>query len=211
MDLVPTSRAGFARRAPWLAEDLADLSPAEQQTRIKLRSAWMMGLGTIVVLLFSGACCCVAAAGPLGRSNASADPMVDVLAEVGTRLNIPAFYISFVLAPLASNASEVRGCAPRVPRGVPARCLVPRGHAGDRVVFVRVEEDAEVRHDRVLHARGRRVVRGVVGVAVGVWRVGPPRWGIGGSIVRSGGAGSALAHGVAEHLPTLSRGGARAA
>jgi hypothetical protein len=36
-----------------------------------------------------------------------ADPMVDVLAEVGNRLDIPAFYVAFVLAPLASNASEV--------------------------------------------------------------------------------------------------------
>jgi hypothetical protein len=33
-------------------EDLADLSPQEQQRRIKLRSAWMMGLGT-------GVCPCV--------------------------------------------------------------------------------------------------------------------------------------------------------
>merc|ERR1711871_562061 len=47
-----------------------------------------MGLGTVLVLIFS-------------------DPMVDVLAEIGVRTDIPAFYISFVLAPLASNASEV--------------------------------------------------------------------------------------------------------
>ena len=39
--------------------DLADLSPEEQQRAVKLRSGWMMALGTIVVLLFS-------------------DPMVDV-------------------------------------------------------------------------------------------------------------------------------------
>ena len=48
-------------------DDLADLSPSEQQTRIKIRSAYMMGLGTFLVLLFS-------------------DPMVDVLNEIGVRL-----------------------------------------------------------------------------------------------------------------------------
>lgn len=35
------------------------------------------------------------------------DPMVDVLSELGVRTGIPAFYIAFVLAPLASNASEL--------------------------------------------------------------------------------------------------------
>ena len=43
-----------------------------------------MGLGTGLVLVFS-------------------DPMVDVLSEIGVRTDVPAFYISFVLAPLASN------------------------------------------------------------------------------------------------------------
>merc|ERR1711916_426743 len=62
--------------------------PEDQQRRIKLRSAYLMGLGTFLVLLFS-------------------DPMVDVLSEFGARTHIPAFYISFVLAPLASNASEL--------------------------------------------------------------------------------------------------------
>ena len=33
--------------------------------------------------------------------------MVDVLQEVAVRVNISAFYVSFVIAPLASNASEV--------------------------------------------------------------------------------------------------------
>merc|ERR1712013_925615 len=33
--------------------------------------------------------------------------MVDALSNWGTRTGIPAFYISFVLAPLASNASEL--------------------------------------------------------------------------------------------------------
>merc|ERR1719219_733294 len=48
----------------------------------------MMGVGTLMVLIFS-------------------DPMVDVLSAWGKRTGIPAFYISFVLAPLASNASEL--------------------------------------------------------------------------------------------------------
>ncbi|KAE8906202.1 hypothetical protein PF005_g29723 [Phytophthora fragariae] len=69
-------------------EDLAHLSIAEQQKKIKIRSAYMMFLGTALVLLFS-------------------DPMVDVLSEVGARTGIPAFYVSFVVAPLASNASEL--------------------------------------------------------------------------------------------------------
>jgi len=70
-----------------IPEEFANLSPAEQQYRIKLRSAYLMGLGTLVVLLFS-------------------DAMVDVLSEVGERTGINNFYISFVFAPLASNASE---------------------------------------------------------------------------------------------------------
>lgn len=56
--------------------------------RILLRSVGMMGLGTVLVLLFS-------------------DPMVAVLSELGKRLHISAFYVSFVLAPMASNASEL--------------------------------------------------------------------------------------------------------
>merc|ERR1719272_2366588 len=33
--------------------------------------------------------------------------MGDVLGELGTRTGVPAFYVSFILAPLASNASEL--------------------------------------------------------------------------------------------------------
>jgi len=47
-----------------------------------------MGLGTLMVLIF-------------------ADPAVGVLNNIGTRLDVSAFYVSFVLAPLASNASEL--------------------------------------------------------------------------------------------------------
>ncbi len=35
------------------------------------------------------------------------DPAVDVLSDIGKRLDVNAFYISFILAPLASNASEL--------------------------------------------------------------------------------------------------------
>eukprot|EP00968_Pinguiococcus_pyrenoidosus_P004563 scaffold301_cov243-Pinguiococcus_pyrenoidosus.AAC.68 len=64
------------------------LPPEEQQRRVLMRSFYMMGLGTALVLLFS-------------------DPMVDVLSEFGKRINVPPFYVSFILAPLASNASEL--------------------------------------------------------------------------------------------------------
>jgi Ca2+/Na+ antiporter len=69
-------------------KDFTSLSPEEQQFAIKRRAFTMLFIGTTLVLLFS-------------------DPMVNVLSEVAVRLNIPAFYVSFILAPLASNASEV--------------------------------------------------------------------------------------------------------
>lgn len=69
-------------------EDLSELSPEEQQRRIILRSCNLMGVGTLLVLIFS-------------------DPMVDVLGDIGRRLNVSSFYVAFILAPLASNASEL--------------------------------------------------------------------------------------------------------
>lgn len=71
-----------------MPDDLLDLTPEEQQKRIKIRSFWLMGIGTATVLIFS-------------------DPAVDVLQELGVRSGISPFYISFILAPLASNASEL--------------------------------------------------------------------------------------------------------
>jgi len=67
---------------------IADLPPAEQQAAIKKMAFSMLAVGTGLVLLF-------------------ADPMVDVMQEIAYRINISPFYVSFVLAPLASNASEV--------------------------------------------------------------------------------------------------------
>lgn len=68
--------------------DLRDLPLDEQIRRVLQRSATMMIAGTALVLIFS-------------------DPMVEVMSDMGYRLGIPPFYISFVLAPLASNASEL--------------------------------------------------------------------------------------------------------
>lgn len=69
-------------------EDLTDLPPDEQQRQIKIRAFSMLLAGTVLVLIFS-------------------DPMVDVMSELAVRVNVPPFYVSFILAPLASNASEV--------------------------------------------------------------------------------------------------------
>merc|ERR550537_839362 len=71
-----------------MPEEFADLPPEQQQRAILKRAFSMMGAGTLLVLVFS-------------------DPMVDVLGELGDRTGVPAFYVSFVLAPLASNASEL--------------------------------------------------------------------------------------------------------
>jgi len=69
-------------------EDLASLSPDEQKRVVIFRATWMMSLGTFVVLVVS-------------------DPFVDLLTAWGERLDIKAFYISFIVAPFASNASEL--------------------------------------------------------------------------------------------------------
>jgi len=71
-----------------MPEDLADLSPEEQQSRIKTRSFSTLFWGTALVLLFS-------------------DPMTDMLGVIGNKMGVNPFYISFIFAPLASNASEL--------------------------------------------------------------------------------------------------------
>ncbi|EER02433.1 conserved hypothetical protein, partial [Perkinsus marinus ATCC 50983] len=75
------------------------------QKRIKIRAAYMMGIGTngisIIVLLII-----IIESGTLLILIFS-DPAVDVLNEIGIRSGINPFYISFILAPLASNASEL--------------------------------------------------------------------------------------------------------
>jgi Ca2+/Na+ antiporter len=57
-------------------------------TQIKLKAFSLLLIGTAICTVFS-------------------DPMVDIISSVGTKLNISPFYISFVVTPLASNASEV--------------------------------------------------------------------------------------------------------
>jgi len=69
-------------------DDLTHLSPKQQRIRIVLRSCWMMGLGVLLVVVFS-------------------DPMVDVFTSLGHVCNIDPFYVAFVLGPIASNASEL--------------------------------------------------------------------------------------------------------
>lgn len=69
-------------------EDLQELPRAWRQFWIICRSFRMMLLGTALVLIFS-------------------DPMVGVLAEMGGKLNMSPFYVSFIISPLASNASEL--------------------------------------------------------------------------------------------------------
>eukprot|EP01062_Namystynia_karyoxenos_P029290 TRINITY_DN2202_c0_g1_i1.p1 TRINITY_DN2202_c0_g1~~TRINITY_DN2202_c0_g1_i1.p1 ORF type:complete len:592 (+),score=237.98 TRINITY_DN2202_c0_g1_i1:103-1776(+) len=69
-------------------EDIADLPRDKQQAAIWKRALSMMGIGTGVVIFFS-------------------DPMCDILSSIGDRVGINSFYIAFVMAPLASNASEL--------------------------------------------------------------------------------------------------------
>jgi hypothetical protein len=71
-----------------MPEEFRDLGPAEQRRAILMQSFKSMLGGTLLVLVFS-------------------DPMVDVLGGIGTQLGISPFFVSFVLAPLASNASEL--------------------------------------------------------------------------------------------------------
>lgn len=83
-----TSEAGDEEEEEDIPDDLKQLSPEDQQKQIKWRAFWMMAVGSLIVLIIS-------------------DPMVDCLSEVGNRTGIPAFYIAFVVAPLASNATEL--------------------------------------------------------------------------------------------------------
>ena len=69
-------------------EEFTDLPPDQQQRAIKKRAFSMLLIGTIIVVFFS-------------------DPMVDVMQEIAYRVGLPPFYVAFLLAPLASNSSEV--------------------------------------------------------------------------------------------------------
>jgi len=71
-----------------IPEDIKNLCPEAQQAAIIKAAFEYMTIGTILCIAFS-------------------DPMVDCLSELARRLNIPSFYVSFVLAPIAANASEI--------------------------------------------------------------------------------------------------------
>lgn len=98
--------------------DIAKLSPEKQEAAVKKKAFTMLAFGTFLVLLFSGELnillLLVNVTSPskitlcpiLGLSMYT-DPMVDVMQEIAFRVNISPFYVSFILAPLASNASEV--------------------------------------------------------------------------------------------------------
>merc|ERR1711862_390675 len=64
------------------------MEPEQRVRWILIRSFRMMLSGTFILLIF-------------------ADPMVDVLAAMGAKMNVSAFYTSFIIAPIASNASEL--------------------------------------------------------------------------------------------------------
>jgi Ca2+/Na+ antiporter len=71
-----------------MPEDLLKLSDDEKQAELKSRSYRMMFSGILLVMIFS-------------------DPMVDVFGEIGARAGVSPFFVSFVLAPMVSNASEL--------------------------------------------------------------------------------------------------------
>ena len=71
-----------------IPEELVDLDPDAQQRAIKRKAFAMLFIGTSLVIIFS-------------------DPMVDVMQQIAVELHMSPFYVSFILAPLASNASEV--------------------------------------------------------------------------------------------------------
>lgn len=71
-----------------MPSDLANLSPDEQQWELKKRAFIKLFVGTFIVVIFS-------------------DPMCDNLGTIGTMAHVKPFFVSFVLAPLASNASEL--------------------------------------------------------------------------------------------------------
>jgi Ca2+/Na+ antiporter len=71
-----------------LPPELQDKTPEEQARGMLANACWNMGVGTILVCLF-------------------ADPAVDVFDEWGVKWGISSFYVGFLLAPFASNASEL--------------------------------------------------------------------------------------------------------
>jgi hypothetical protein len=71
-----------------IPNDLADLTPEQQQRRIKWRAFWLLTIGLIFSYAFS-------------------DPCVDCFNEIANRLHLPSFYVGFILSPLISDAPEM--------------------------------------------------------------------------------------------------------
>ncbi|KAL7575815.1 hypothetical protein ACA910_003139 [Epithemia clementina (nom. ined.)] len=71
-----------------IPDELTHLTPEQQQTAIKKKAFLLLLTGSVLVLYFS-------------------DPMVDVLSAISSLVKVSPFYVSFVLAPLASNSSEL--------------------------------------------------------------------------------------------------------
>jgi Ca2+/Na+ antiporter len=57
-------------------------------SQLKVKAFTLLAIGTVLVSIFS-------------------DPMVDVINKLGDKMGVSPFYVSFVVTPLASNASEV--------------------------------------------------------------------------------------------------------
>lgn len=85
---VEVDRDAYGSDVEEMPKFVQDLTPAERKKAILKRAVLMMTLGSIGILIFS-------------------DPAVTVMQDFAERLGISAFYISFMLAPLASNFVEV--------------------------------------------------------------------------------------------------------
>jgi Ca2+/H+ antiporter len=85
---TPPAEAKEGDEEDEIPPDLADLPPDVQQRKIKIRAFCQLAGGLVLVFLFS-------------------DPACGCFTEIGRRTGIPAFFISFVLAPLVSNGSEL--------------------------------------------------------------------------------------------------------
>lgn len=71
-----------------LPQDLLDLTPEEQQRRLKVRAAGLIAAGMALILVFS-------------------DPVVDAVNSLGVRLGVRPFYVAFVLTPLVTSSVEM--------------------------------------------------------------------------------------------------------
>ena len=93
---TPTASSALVREArDELADDNAesedeeeDLAAGMTPLQVRIKAALLLFGGLALITLFS-------------------DPMVDALAELAKRASIPPFYISFIVTPVISNASEV--------------------------------------------------------------------------------------------------------